>query len=86
MTSRPIAYRAWNRPGLAAGASDGLENSWTGGRDEARPVGWPGGSLTMVLEADAVQVPRKPLPQVSQGEISGNELARVRCCSAAAVL
>src|SRR6516225_8988856 len=62
----------------------GWRSSWTDGRDQARPIGWPSGSLAIVLEADAVQVPRKPSPQVSQGEISGNELARVRCCSAAA--
>jgi hypothetical protein len=59
-----------------------FENSWTDGRDEARPVGWP--SHSVVLEAHAVQIPRKPSPQVSQGEISGDELAGVRCCAGAA--
>src|SRR5208283_3576482 len=75
---RPIAL-AWQlaRP-------TGPENSWTDGRDDARPVGWPRRSVLVVLEIHAVQGPRKPSPQVSQGEISGDELARVRCCSGAA--
>jgi hypothetical protein len=71
--------------GLTAGVSDGAREILEGmaGGDAGR-VGWPSRSLVAVLETHAVQVPRQPSPQVSQGEISSDELARVRCCSGAA--
>jgi hypothetical protein len=74
-----IARRLRDRLSSSLGLArpTGLENSWTDSRDDARPVGYPR-SFRRSSGSHAIQVPRKPSPQVSQGQISGDELVSVR--------
>ena len=73
-----------NGHAAAPGAADWLclAAAPTGANEGRGPRGGcrVAGSLSVGLEIDALQVQRQPAPQYFEGQISGDELAGIRCC------